>query len=90
MPRPTDWERFVRKYKPVKNHLDTYASGDGFMFETFGEEEEFIKAQPEEKIWTLVDADGKEYIEAGWHFVNRLGYFVTEKSFTSPDESYKY
>lgn len=29
-------------------------------------------------IWTEVQGDGGEYIIAGWHFVNRTGYYVTE------------
>lgn len=90
MSRPTDWTRWFKKYRPVKNHLDKFACGEGFMYETFGKEVEFVKTQPEDKIWTLVDADGKEYIIAGWHFVNRLGYFVTEESFTDSNESYRY
>jgi hypothetical protein len=29
-------------------------------------------------VWTLIEADGVLYAESGLHFVNRLGYFVTE------------
>lgn len=74
-----DW---VAKYKPIKNHLDDNASGDGDMFETFGAELEFVRAQDPRCIWTLVEGDdGGLYIESGYHFVNRLNYFITEVPF---------
>jgi hypothetical protein len=72
------YEQFVEKYKPVKNHLETNAAFDGFMFETFGFEVEHVKATPAKHIWTLVDAEGQDVICAGWHLVNRIGYFCTD------------
>jgi hypothetical protein len=66
-------------YKPIKNNLDNNSSFDGHMFETYGEEVEFVKAQDENRIWMLGDGDdGGMYIWSGWGFVNRIGYFVTE------------
>jgi hypothetical protein len=56
------------------------------MFETYGEEVEFVKAQDENRIWMLGDGDdGGMYIWSGWGFVNRIGYFVTEVPF--PDNT---
>ncbi|CAB4121830.1 hypothetical protein UFOVP26_33 [uncultured Caudovirales phage] len=72
------WEE---KYKPIKNHLDDNASFDGIMFETYGEELAFVKAQAPDTIWTYGEEDDKFYIQAGWHYVNRLGYFITEVPF---------
>ena len=37
-----NWEEFVDKYHPVKNHIDKYASYNNCMFETFGEELAYI------------------------------------------------
>ena len=66
-------------YKPILNHIDTYASFDGHMFETYGDELEFVKAQDENRIWMYGDGDdGGSYIWNGWHIVNRIGYFITE------------
>lgn len=71
---------FYEQFKPVKNHIDTNASWDGCMFETYGEELEFVKAQPEKKIWTVMDSDnGEMMVGSGFHFVNRLGYLITEE-----------
>jgi len=66
-------------YKPIKNNIDMDSSFDGHMFETYGEEVEFVKAQDQNRIWMYGDGDdGGTYIWSGWGFVNRIGYFVTE------------
>jgi hypothetical protein len=72
-------EEWFDTYKPIKNSLDMNSSFDGHMFETYGEEVEFVKAQDENRIWMLGDGDdGGMYIWSGWGFVNRIGYFITE------------
>jgi hypothetical protein len=75
----SDW---FEKFSPVKNHLVKDSAFDGRMFETFGQEVEFIgfanKVTPRQ-IWTLVDGDDGWVIVEGAHFVNRLGYFVTKR-----------
>lgn len=49
------------------------------MFETFGPELDFVKTQPENTIWTLLDDDdGNPVIIQGFHFVNRIGYYITK------------
>lgn len=79
-----DW---IKKFKPIKNHIDTNASFNGEMFETYGEEVEFVKEQDEKYIWTYADGDnGGLYIFNGWHFVNRIGYFITEEPWQENEE----
>lgn len=74
-----DYDEWVATYKPRPNHIDKNASFDGLMFETYGEENDFVKSSFPENIWTYGDGDdGGSYIWAGWSFVNRLGYFITE------------
>jgi hypothetical protein len=29
-------------------------------------------------VWTVINADGYESIESGYHFINRMGYHITE------------
>lgn len=69
---------FWNKFKPIKNKINGDESWEGCMFETYGKAEEFVRAQPANKIWTLLDCEGRLIITTGWHFVNRLGYFVTK------------
>ncbi len=79
-----NFEQWNSTYKPLVNHLDSNASfqdehGVGIMFETFGEELEFVRTQDKRNIWTLVDGDDDSVIVcAGYWLTNRIGYFVTE------------
>ena len=75
-------EEWEATYKPIPNNIDTNASFDGLMFETYGDEVEFVKKAHPNHIWTYGDGDdGGSYIWAGWSFVNRIGYFITELPF---------
>ncbi|MDP2692733.1 MAG: hypothetical protein Q8O88_03795 [bacterium] len=62
------------------------ASYNGSLYETYGEELAHIVAlannqKTRNRVWTLVDGDDdKQYIIAGYHLVNRQGYFITQKS----------
>jgi len=76
-----DFDEWVQTYKPITNHLDNNASFDGLMFETYGQEVEFVKSQDPNTIWMYGDGDNGSYIWSGWGFVNRIGYFVTKVPF---------
>ena len=65
------WDEF----EPMPNHLISYES---HMFETYGEEVEYIYKVDPHFVWTLMDGDdGTAYVVEGRHFVNRIAYFVT-------------
>ena len=77
-----DFDEFVSVYKPITNSIDTNASFDGLMFETYGDEYEMVKQANPNNIWTYGDGDdGGSYVWSGWSFVNRIGYFITEVPF---------
>lgn len=75
-------EALTERFPFRPNHLNPNAPFDfgqgGTMFETHGEEHAFVAAQPRNRIWTLIDGDGGLSIVAGYWFVNRLGYFVSD------------
>lgn len=74
-----DFDEWCDTYKPIKNHIDKDSSFNGDMFETYGDEVAFVKEQDNSYIWTYGDGDdGGSYIWNDWHFVNRIGYFITE------------
>lgn len=73
------WEE---TFKPIKNTISKHADDDLLHFETYGEEVEFVRAQDPKTIWTEVDGDSGTYILAGFHFVNRIQYYVTEEPWT--------
>jgi hypothetical protein len=85
------FDEWLDTYKPITNHIDTNASfqdesGNGIMFETYGEEVDFVKQQDPNKIWMYGSGDdGGTYIWSGWGFVNRLGYFITEVPFSDSE-----
>lgn len=77
------FDEWCEQYKPIVNHLDDNASFDngdgGIMFETYGDEVDFVKSQSPANIWMYGSGDdGGTYVWNGWGFVNRLGYFITE------------
>ena len=79
-------EEWFDTFKPIPNHIDDNASfndGDnGYMFETYGEELEFVKSQKPNRIWTYCDGDDRgTYIFEGMRIVNRIGYFITTVPF---------
>jgi hypothetical protein len=79
-------EEWFDTFKPIPNYLDDNASFNdgeqGYMFETYGEELDFIKAQEPNRIWTYCDNDfGGTSIFQGMRIVNRIGYFVTAVPF---------
>jgi hypothetical protein len=100
----TDTE-FYAKYNPEYNQVllkelqakedtgsilpEDMCSFGGCMYETYGEEIAYVKAQPNKRIWTIVDTDGDDLlILAGYHFVNRLGYLITNEEWSDENEEY--
>ena len=72
----TTFEEWEKRYKPIENPF-----GCGFLFETYGEELEFVincaKSNPD-TVWTSCFCEGESYIEGGMRLVNRDGYYVTK------------
>ena len=74
------FEEADEQFQFILNSYDIDASLDGLMYETYGDEVEFVKSLPENRIWMYGDGDdGGTYIWSGWGFVNRIGYLVSEK-----------
>jgi len=69
------YDYWDKTFKPIKNKI---TNGKDIHFETYGEEVEFVKTQDPKHIWTEVDGDSGTYIMAGWHWVNRIHYYITE------------
>lgn len=77
-------EQLFETYKPIKNPVDNTPSWDGCMFETFGVEHEFVMAQDPNHIWSIVESDGNIEVTNGYHYVNAIGYLISEVA--SPDD----
>lgn len=79
------WNAWAEKYKPIDNTV--VKSAGTKMFETFGDEWEFIKEQDPRYVWTWVTGDMCDIIVAGMAYVNRFGYYVTEVPWEDDDLS---
>ena len=75
------WDTWVEKFKPIRNHLNKYSTPENpeLMFETYDAEYEYVKSVDPKYVWTYLDGDMSTLIVAGLHFVNRIGYYVTEE-----------
>ncbi len=80
---------FDEFYKPQVNHLDSNAGFNGCLFETYGNELEYIfeLSKTTKKVWTIIEGDnGELFYSAGFHVVNRLGFLVTERQWETGQE----
>jgi hypothetical protein len=88
----TVWYKFdewLDKFKPVNNHIDDSHGFNGCLFETYGEEVDYINSLSENNTaWTLFEEDGVMYLVNGVYLVNRLGYLITENNYLENDLIY--
>jgi hypothetical protein len=62
-------------YEPIENHFQEGTQ----LFETYGDELEFVIQHKKEHIWTQVDGYDGIYIVNGYQLANRIGYYLTNK-----------
>lgn len=82
--RRDDYTVFIEKFCPEEQ------SPDNFLFETYGEDYDKVTKTDPNHIWTLLDCDGKMYIVPGWHYVNRMNYFITKNPWKDGQRDYRY
>lgn len=68
---------FEERYRPI---LDEDGSWREFWPGDPRAVEILAAALAERRIWTMLDVDGFTMLSSGQHFVNRLGYYVTESA----------
>jgi hypothetical protein len=77
------YDKWEETYQPINNTISKYPDDTLITFETYGDEYEAVKKAHDinpKTIWTEVDGDMGTYIVAGWHFVNRIHYYITENA----------
>jgi len=78
-------DEFDERYPLLPNHLNrdagwVYGDGPGCLFETYGEELEFVRGQDPRTVWTFIDGDDNDqYVVSGFHIVNRIGYLISTR-----------
>lgn len=78
------WQAWENKFKPIKNHFSK--DPDETMFETYGEEVEYVQKADNKYIWTNIQGDMSDLIVAGYHYVNRLGYYISSIPWENEDD----
>lgn len=69
-----------KKVQSIDDYKPIIRENEGMVFETYGEDLDFVKTQDQKRIWTVVDGDGENpVITAGFHYVNRIHYVITIK-----------
>jgi hypothetical protein len=82
------FDEWVEKYKPLKNHIEESNTYEGYAFETYGEELEFIREQEPEKIWTLVEnGTDMSFVAFGMRWVDREFYFTSSVPVQEEDKN---
>lgn len=101
-PRLTDDESdgFFENYKPIYNHIEhkQYKErqtkgnniGADMYFETYGEDLKYVQYHDPQFIWTLIEIDDVQYIVQGFHYVNRMNYFIASVPYTGGQEEFLY
>lgn len=76
-------DEFIERFGPIRNPVNPTAGFDfgegGCLFESTGPDLEFVRAQPMDQVWTVIEGDDGLEITDGLHMVNRLGYLVTDR-----------
>ena len=73
--RAGTWRVFERRYTPQ------YMPDGSLIRDTAP-----TNANPRH-VWTVLDCDGKLYVNPGYHCVNRLGYVLTAQPWTDAEYS---
>lgn len=73
------WDEWADKYKPV-------GTEDTKLFETYGKDLETVLGTDPRYVWTWMQGDMSDIVCAGYHLVNRLGYYITEVPWTNVED----
>ena len=85
----------VRANTPDNIGNSEICSWNGCMYETYGHEIQHIlrltnNKKTQKKVWTIIEGENNiDYIVAGFHLVNRMGFIVTEKPWVAGTEEVK-
>lgn len=87
-------KEFEDRFPLLHNHINptagwtTRPDGRGCLFETYGDELDFVRRFDPRRVWTVIDGEnGNLCIASGMHLVNRIGYLLSQYP-APPDTSY--
>jgi len=81
----------IAQKQSIDDYIPIMREESSMIFETYGDDIAFVGTQNNRHVWTLVDDDnGVPTIVAGYHFVNRIGYIITIKTWNDKNLSFPY
>jgi len=83
------YDQWVHKFNPIQNDIIKNAPFNGMMFDTSENELEEVRRTYSYKVWTYLQGDDGTYIVAGYHFVNRIGHFITRNVWDDTETTIK-
>ena len=75
-------EQWFNTYQPMTNCI----TNDGEAYETYGDEEDYVRQQDVHNVWTEIDGDNGVYIVNGMAYVNRIQYYITNKPWNDGED----
>lgn len=93
------YEAFISKFRPIATGI-IEGEPSRPMFAAFGQDLQTVRRTDESRVWTVIDVDLRDgephpyegedgdncwVIVTGYHYVNRLGYLITEVPWESDD-----
>ena len=75
--------QFAEQYPLSRNRFNPDAGwgtgepNEGCLFETYGDEFDFVSKQDPNTVWTWVDSERGQLVLGGLHHVNRIGYLIS-------------
>jgi hypothetical protein len=76
------YAEWVEKYKPIKN---PFTGNRDYFFDADGKAGEFVAKQNPLCVWTDMDDGEDNFIESGFHRVNRVGNCICEIPFNEDE-----
>lgn len=68
-------DEWFERFEPL------FFNNDNYLLETYGDDLKLLQQTDNNRIWTLIDVDGKLEIIEGYHIVNRMNYIITKKPY---------
>jgi len=83
------FENWFEAYKPVKNPNNEASDGREYLYDTDPNDMLYVAAAfhaDQYTVWTMIEEEDNFYIISDLHYVNRLGYFITEIPFMGNEQ----
>jgi len=75
------FSEWATEFAPIANRFDS----DTYMFDTEGEQLDYVQSQDRDVVWSYVYADLATVITNGYASANVIGYYITQFPYKNED-----